>query len=135
MANTQAQSHCRDDLCHDDDNDHHHAKRTSEQQRAFYALLAEFASWERVLASALPENRADLLRAALIDLYRLAAKAGVNHAEISDWGCRVGELHNIGADADGLQAITVEAIQIVISEKSVPDIPVVTVTAGAHQCR
>jgi hypothetical protein len=118
-----AQEDCRYDRPRDDDNDHHHATRTLEQQRAFNALHGDggISSWERVLANAPPEKRSDLLQTALIDLYRLAAKAGVNHTDISDWGFRIGDLYSIGFDTDGLQAIIAEAIQAVISERSVSD--------------
>jgi hypothetical protein len=96
--------HCIDDVDH----------RTPEQQRALQALHSDggFSSWERTLAIAPPENRADVLRTAMIELSDLATKASVDHTEISDWGFRLGELHNIGGDADGLQAIIAEAIGI-----------------------
>jgi hypothetical protein len=45
----------------------------------------------------------------LVELYGLAAKVGPSDLEITDWGFRVGDLHNIGGDADGLQSIIAEA--------------------------
>jgi putative DNA primase/helicase len=89
------------------------SERSLEQSRAFHALHGDrgFSSWERTLTGAKSENRPDILRNALVELYELADKAAVHHTEISDWGLRVGELHNIG-DADELQAIMVEARHI-----------------------
>jgi hypothetical protein len=84
--------------------------RTPEQQRAYNALHGNggYTSWERVIRTATPTNRPDILRNALQELYKLAEKAAVTHVEVSDWAYRICELHSI-CDADELQRITVEA--------------------------
>jgi hypothetical protein len=57
-----------------------HWDKTPEQKLALEALYGDggLASWQRVLAIASPENRADILQNALIELYHLAAKAGAD---------------------------------------------------------
>ena len=59
------------------------APRTLDQERAYRALKGEggFSSWERVLASAVPENRLDIIRRALGELFPLAERASVSHLE------------------------------------------------------
>jgi hypothetical protein len=86
--------------------------RSPEEERAFRALYGDggFASWERTIASAPPENRFWILERALRELLPLAEKAGVNHVEIADWATRIGDLHQI-TDTDGLQAVIAAAIE------------------------
>ena len=84
--------------------------RTAEQRRAHAALYGKggFSSWERILENAARENKPIILGNALFELYPLAAKAGIGHIEISDWGTRVGDLFDVG-DPDQVQKIIVEA--------------------------
>ena len=84
--------------------------RPPEQHRAYSALYGDggLASWQRIIRSALPENRPSILRNALLELYPLARRAAVDHAEIADWAIRVGELYKVG-DPDELQRITATA--------------------------
>ena len=84
--------------------------RTPEQDRAYSALHGDagLASWQRIIRSALPENRASVLSNALLELYPLARRAAVDPTEIADWAIHVGELYELG-DADELQKITAAA--------------------------
>jgi hypothetical protein len=88
------------------------AMRSPEEQRAFGALYGDggFASWERTISRAAPENRLSILDRALLELLPLAEKAGVGHVEIADWAARLGEVHQL-ADADRLQAIIATVIE------------------------
>ena len=88
----------------------HELLRTPEQDRAYSALHGDagLASWQRIIRSALPENRASVLSNALLELYPLARRAAVDPTEIADWAIHVGELYEVG-DADELQRITAAA--------------------------
>src|SRR4029079_1633759 len=84
--------------------------RATEQRRAHAALYGEggFSSWERILEKAAPENKPPILRNALLQLYPLAAKAGISHIEISDWAASAGDAFEVG-DPDQIQRIIVDA--------------------------
>ena len=84
--------------------------RSPDQQRAYTALHGNggFSSWERIIKSAEPESRPEILRNGLLELYPLAESAAVRHVEISDWAYRIGILYNI-CDADELRRIIAEA--------------------------
>jgi len=86
------------------------AARTPEQSRALRALHGDggFSSWERVLASATPENRSSILNNALLELYPLAERAGVSHTEVADWATNIGETYAI-CGTDELQNVIVGA--------------------------
>jgi hypothetical protein len=66
------------------------------------------SSWERVLSAARPENRADILKNALSELFPLAKAAAVSSEEIEDWAVRQGEMYDI-AEPYELQQIIVKA--------------------------
>ena len=53
------------------------SERSLEQSRAFHALHGDrgFSSWERTLTGAKSENRPDIQRNALVELYELADKS------------------------------------------------------------
>jgi AAA domain/Homeodomain-like domain len=82
------------------------APPSASQASARLALYGNggFASWDRVLTNAAPENRLSIFINALTELFPLAAHAAVNSIEISDWAMNIGEIHNI-ADTDQLQTI------------------------------
>jgi hypothetical protein len=88
----------------------HELLRTPEQDRAYSALHGDggLTSWQRIISSALPENRASILSNALVELYPLARRAAVDHTEIADWAVHIGELYEVG-DPDELQRITAAA--------------------------
>jgi hypothetical protein len=102
--------------CQNDDRDitldeeHLPEARSPEQQKNYRILNGDggFSSWERVLSGAVPENRPDILRNALIQLFPLAKSAAVNHVKIADWAARQNECYDI-AEPDDLQRIIVEA--------------------------
>ncbi len=85
-------------------------ERTPEQRKAYSALHGNggLASWQRIIRSASPENRADILRNALLELYPLARRAAIDHTEIADWAIHVGGLYEVG-DPDELQRLTAAA--------------------------
>jgi putative DNA primase/helicase len=75
----------------------HEIVRTPEQRHARSQLYGEggFASWNRILKSAKPENRLSILRNALAELHPLATCAGIDSTEISDWASNVREISDI----------------------------------------
>lgn len=85
-------------------------ERTPDQEKSYRALNGEggLSSWEHVLSAARPENRADILKNALIELFPLAKAAAVSSDEIEDWAVRQSELCNI-AEPDKLQQIIARA--------------------------
>ncbi len=96
--------------------------RSAAQQRAYHALYGDggFSSWERVLAAAKSENRASILKNGTKELFKLAARADVNHTEVADWAYDIANAHNIGDD-DAIQKIIVEAKRA--AELTAPAVP------------
>jgi putative DNA primase/helicase len=85
-------------------------ERTPEQQKSYEALTGGggFSSWSQILRGARSENRPDILKNALSELFPLAKAAAVSRVEIADWAVHQSEMYNI-ADPDELQQIIVEA--------------------------
>ena len=94
-----------------DDDERLSEERTPEQQKYYQALNGGggFSSWSRILRDARSENRPDILRNALSELFPLAKAAAVSRIVIADWAVRQGDTYNI-ADPDELQQIIVRAL-------------------------
>jgi hypothetical protein len=88
-------------------NDASSAMRSPDEEQAFRALYGEggLSSWERTIVNAPPENRPGVLERALRELLPLAAKAGVSHAEVTDWAARIGVWQQPQPLPQGLQPV------------------------------
>jgi AAA domain/Homeodomain-like domain len=90
--------------------DHDEERRLPDQEKSYQALNGEggLSSGERVLSAARPENRLDILKNALSELFPLAKAAAVSSGEIEEWAVRQSELYNI-AEPDELRQIIARA--------------------------